>query len=592
MTAEDAEDAEERRVPIRVLGFTAWFHDSSACLLTDGDVTAFAEEERFSRRKHTPEYPQRAIEYCLAEGGGLSLDDVDAVVFYFRPRRLILQSLRHVVRHLPGSLNLFRRNTTVVPVRERYRNLLRMKSILRERHGARGDFKLVTLPHYQTHQGAAFLCSPFEDSAIITMDVAVDGTTQTIARGRGNRIETILSHSLPHGWGMLYSLFTQLVGFQYYDEYKVMGMAAYGEPRFADFIEERLYRLDDGTGRFELNLDYFAFHHHGMRRIWSDRLLAEIGPARDPAAPISQRDYDLAASVQLATERFGLRMARLARRLTGSENLCLAGGVIQNVLMNQRIAASGIFERVFLQPLASDAGCSLGGALFYYNCIFGKPRACVLRHLYWGPEYNGECEEVLRQNGLKYRRLENPAPEIARAIASGAIVGYFGGRMEAGPRALGARSILADPRRADMKDILNRRVKHREHFRPFAPSCLEERLGDVFEPVRGCESMRYMISTATVRPEMRSRVPTITHNDGTARPQAVSRETNRPFWEVIHEFYKLTGVPLVVNTSFNDNEPIVCTPQHAIDCFKKTRIDLLVLGDCLAYREENEAGAP
>jgi carbamoyltransferase len=571
---------------MNVLGFSAWFHDSAACLIRDGQLLAFAEEERFSRRKHTPEFPRQSIEYCL-EAGGLALDDVDAVVFYLDPRTMLVNNLKYLWSQFPRSLNLFRKGTTVVPVGERYSNLLRIKSVLRAQHGGKGDFTLVTLPHYRTHQGAAFLCSPFEDAAIITMDVAVDGTTQTIAMGQGNRIEDCLTHHLPHGWGMLYSLFTQHVGFKYYDEYKVMGMSAYGTPTHVDFIEDRLYRLDDATGAFTLNLDYFAFQHYGMRRIWSDRLLEELGPARDPSRPLEQRDYDLAASAQQATERFGIRMARLAKRLTGADNLTMAGGVVQNVLMNHAIAASGVFARTFFQPLASDVGCPLGAALYHYHCNLGQPRAFEMRHLYWGPSYAADYEAALVRNGLRFRRVEHPAPQIARAIADGAVVGFVCGRMEAGPRALGARSIIADARRADMKDTLNLRVKHREHFRPFAPSCLEERLADVFEPLAGCESTGYMIVTATVRESMRAKVPAITHHDGTARPQAVSRASNPLYWDTIREFEKLTGIPLVINTSFNDNEPIVCTPQDAINCFLRTQIDLLVLENYLVFRDEN-----
>lgn len=572
----------------KILGFSAWFHDSSACLFVNGELIAFAEEERFSRKKHSPEYPVNAIDYCLQAGGGLTLDDLDVVVFYFDPALMIMNNLKYLARFFPKSLNLFRKNTTVVPVSERYSNLLNIKSTLCKQHGARGDFKLVTLPHYLTHQGAAFLCSPLEESAILTMDVAVDGTTQTIAHGQGNKIKTLLKHSLPHGWGMLYSLFTQYVGFKYYDEYKVMGMAAYGQPKHVDFIEEKLYKLDDESGKFELNLDYFSFQYYGMRKIWDDRLIRELGPARDPSRPLEQRDYDMAASAQLATERFGIRMAKIAKRLTGSDNLCMAGGVVQNVLMNQKIAESGIFKKVYIQPLASDVGCSLGGALYYHHCIQKQPRKFVLDHLYWGPEYRHEYEKVLKDNGLKYKYVGIPAYEIAKTIADGGVVGFFCGRMEAGPRALGGRSILADPRRHDMKDILNSRVKHREHFRPFAPACLEERLEEVFEVVPANMSYGYMVTTANVREEMREKLPTITHNDGTARPQAVRRETNPLYWDVINEFYKLTGVPVVINTSFNDNEPIVCTPQDAINCFLRTNIDLLAFENYLVYPAENK----
>jgi carbamoyltransferase len=267
----------------------------------------------------------------------------------------------------------------------------------------------------------------------------------------------------------------------------------------------------------------------------------------------------------------------------------MAGGVVQNVLMNQRIIESGVFRQVFAQPLASDVGCSLGAALYHYHCTLNQPRRFVMEHLYYGPEYRAEYKAALQTNGLKYRRLDDPSPAVARAIADGAVVGFFCGRMEAGPRALGGRSILADPRRHDMKDTLNLRVKHREHFRPFAPSCLEEHLSEVFEVSSASRSYGYMITTASVRPEMRNKVPTITHNDGTARPQSVSRASNPLYWNVINEFRELTGIPLVVNTSFNDNEPIVCTPQDAINCFLRTHMDLLVLENYLVYREDNEA---
>lgn len=548
---------------------------------------AFAEEERFSRRKHTPEFPKAAIDFCLKTAGGISLDEIDTVVFYLNPRLLVRKNIEHVVRFFPKSLNLFSKGTTVVPVEERYRELFKIRDTLCKQFNAKGNFKLVELPHYLTHQGAAFLCSPFDDAAVVTMDVAVDGTTQTIGHGTGSKIKTVLKHSLPHGWGMLYSLFTQYVGFKYYDEYKVMGMAAYGEPKYVDFIEEKLYRFDDASGEFSLNLDYFAFQHYGMRRIWDDRFLRDLGPARDPSKELTQRDYDMAASAQLATERFGIKMAQAAKRLTGSDNLCLAGGVVQNVLMNQKIVESGIFKQVFVQPLASDVGCSLGGALYHYHCTQKQARKFEMKHLYYGPEYRSEYEESLKRNGLIYQKLDEPAPAIAKAMADGAVVGFFCGRMEAGPRALGGRSIIADPRRQEMKDRLNLLVKHREHFRPFAPSCLEEHVSEVFETVAGCPSYKYMVVTTPVRPEWRDRLPTITHNDGTARVQAVNRESNPLYWNVINEFRKLTGVPLVVNTSFNDNEPIVCTPQDAINCFQRTQIDLLVLENFVVYRSEN-----
>lgn len=573
----------------KILGYSAWFHDSSACLVVDGNVVAFAEEERFTRKKHTPDFPKHAIAYCLEAGGMLNLDDIDKVVFYMNTKVLLQNNFLHVARFFPRSLNLFKPGTTVVPLGERYNSLFRKKEILKSTFGARGDFEHAELPHFMTHQGVAFLVSPFKDAAILTMDVAVDGITQVIAQGTGNKIHTKLRHRLPHGWGMLYSLFTQYVGFKYYDEYKVMGMAAYGKPHYVDFIEDKLYTFDEDSGAFELNLGYFTFQYEGMRKIWSDRFIKELGPARDPANELMQRDYDLAASVQLATERFAIKMAKLAKRLTGSKNLCMAGGVAQNVLMNQKIIESGIFDQVFVQPLASDVGCSMGAALYQHHCIDNQPRKYVMDHVLLGPDYASEYEATIKRNNLNYKVLDNPAPDVAKAISEGNVIGFFNGRMEAGPRALGARSILADARDPKMKDILNLRVKHREHFRPFAPSCLEEHVDEVFDVVANCPSYAYMVVTTKVRKEWQDRLPAITHDDGTARVQTVSRKTNPLYWEIINEFRKITGVPLVVNTSFNDNEPIVCTPQDAVNCFLRTNIDLLVMGNYLVYRSDNTA---
>lgn len=574
---------------MRILGLTAWFHDSSACLVEDGRIVAFAEEERFSRVKHSAAYPSSAVDYCLRQAG-IDGSGLNVLVFYLNPLRTARANFAYLLKRFPLSLNLLRPGATLVPMSHRYAQMFNLEQTLTPflpKGAARPT--VVALDHFRTHQASAFLCSPFPEAAILTMDMAIDGTTQTIAHGRGSGIRQVLQHRLPHGWAMLYTALTRYLGFQFFDEYKVMGMAAYGQPSSLGFIERELYRLDDETGAFELNLRYFSFQHHALRRLWSHRLVSALGPPRDSARPLEQRDYDLAASVQVATERFGVRMARLARKLTGSDALTLSGGVAQNVLMNQRIAESGIFKEIFVQPLAGDAGCALGGALYHYHVTLGKPRGGSLEHLYLGPSFESQYEAVLSRNHLQFHRDPSAAATIARALADGLIVGFFSGRMEAGPRALGGRSILADPRRADTKDVLNRRVKHREHFRPFAPSVLEEFYDAVFEPLPAAGSLPFMITTANVRADMRDKVPAITHQDGTARPQVVSRRHHPRYWAVIEEFRKLTGIPLVVNTSFNDNEPIVCTPQDAVDCFLRTEIDLLAFDDYLVFRRENRA---
>jgi len=570
---------------MRILGITSWFHDSSAALLDDGEIVSYVEEERFNREKHTPAYPMNSIDWVLS-ANHLCLDQIDEIVFYLKPSQYLRTGLKAVASYFPHSLALLRRDAATVPPVKRLWLMNRLKAILCRRHHARGNFNVVFLDHYQTHQGSAFYPSGFDDAAILTMDFAVDGTTEVIAHGRDRNITDKLKHRVPNGFALVYAAVTHILGFKWYDEYKVMGMAAFGEPRYLNQVRQ-LYHLDPSTGELALHLDYFRFQTAGRSRLYSSNMTTLLGEARDPAAPITQREYDLAASLQAATIEYGLAIARIARDLTGSRNLCMAGGVAQNCLLNQAICASGMFDNVFIQPLAGDVGGSLGGALYRYHQIHGHPRKYVMRHLYLGPEYTASVPETAARFNLKERRSQCWFADVARAIADGLVVGYVDGRMEAGPRALGARSILADPRRADMKDILNSRVKHREHFRPFAPSVLAENVDEVFEPLPACRSLEYMITTMSVRPAWKSRIPAITHKDGTARVQAVHRDLSPNYHRLISHFCELTGVPLVINTSFNDNEPIVCTLDDAIRCFLRTRIDLLVLGERLYFRSDN-----
>ncbi|HYM07200.1 MAG TPA: carbamoyltransferase C-terminal domain-containing protein [Terriglobales bacterium] len=572
---------------MKILGLASWFHDSSAALLLDGELVSYAEEERFNREKHTNAYPMRATEWVLASNQ-LTLDDLNEVVFYVNPARYLWTGLKALAAHFPASLSLARRNAATMPVLERMWHIGRLKPFMCRSHNAKGRFDLIFLDHYRTHQGSAFYASGFDDAAILTMDFAVDGTTEVIAHGRDCTITDKAKHRLPHGFAIIYAAMTHVLGFKWYDEYKVMGMAAFGEPTYLKQVNQ-LYAHDPATGKLELNLDFFEFHKAGRSKLLSEKMNGLFGPPRDPAAPVTQREYDLAASLQAATNQYGLAMAALARKLTGSRNLCLAGGVAQNCLMNQAICESGLFENVFIQPLAGDVGGSMGGALYRYHAVHGRPRKYVMRHLYLGPDYVSSIPECAQKFRLQERPSADWRAEVGRAICDGLIVGYFDGRMEAGPRALGARSILADARRSDMKDILNSRVKHREHFRPFAPSILAEEVNAVFELLPACRSLDYMITTMSVRPEWKSRVPAITHNDGTARVQAVHRDHSPNFHSIISHYQALTGVPLVINTSFNDNEPIVCTPDDAIRCFMRTRIDLLVLGGHLYYRADNLA---
>ena len=583
--SRSAPKAFTRFLSVNILGIASWFHDSSAALLLDGELTSYVEEERFNREKHTNAYPMQSIDWVLSSNN-LTLDDMDEVVFYVNPSKYLWTGIKSAAASFPYSISLLRRGSATLPPFERLWRMARLKPFMCRSHRARGRFNLVFLDHYRTHQASAFYASGFDEAAVLTMDFAVDGTTEVIAHGTDRAITDKLKHRLPHGFAILYAAVTHMLGFRWYDEFKVMGMAAFGEPRYLGQIN-RLYRYDPSTGEMVWDLDFFEFQKAGRSKLFSKKMAGLFGPARNPASPITQREYDLAASLQAATTQYGLAMASLAKRLTGSRNLCMAGGVAQNCLMNQAICESDLFDNVFIQPLAGDVGGSVGGALYRYHAVHGQPRKYVTRHLYLGPDYGSSVSASAARFGLKERPSADWPRDVARAISEGLIVGCFDGRMEAGPRALGARSILADARRADMKDILNSRVKHREHFRPFAPSILAEEVNTVFEPLPACRSLDYMITTMSVRPEWKQRVPAITHNDGTARAQAVRREHAPNFHRIISYFHDLTGVPLVVNTSFNDNEPIVCTPDDAIRCFLRTRIDLLALSGRLYYRADN-----
>jgi carbamoyltransferase len=420
---------------MKILGFTSMYHDSSACLLVDGHITGYAEEERFNRKKHTADHPWHAIEWIL-ESQGLRLDDVDDVVYYLNPWSYLRTGIKAALANFPKSLALGRREAATLWPVERVLRLARLKSELRQLHKAHGDFNLVCLDHYRTHQASAFFASEFDDAAIVTMDFAVDGTTEVVAHGRGNQISDRVTHRVPNGFALVYATMTHMLGFKWYDEYKVMGMAAYGEPRYLDKIEQ-LYRLHPETGTLELDFKYFDFQNYGMSRLYSARMKELFWEPRKPDAPITQREYDLAASLQAATNRYGIAMASLAKRLTGSRSLCMAGGVAQNCLMNQAICESGIFDNVFLQPLAGDVGGSIGGALYQYHHVHGRPRLYAMHHLYLGPAYRAEAAAAAAAAGLRARPSQDWHDDVAKAIADGLVVGYFDGRMEAGPPALG-----------------------------------------------------------------------------------------------------------------------------------------------------------
>jgi carbamoyltransferase len=595
-----------------ILGLSAYYHDSAAALLVDGRLVAAAQEERFTRVKHDDRFPRQAVDYCLAEAG-LGPEDLDHVVFYEKP---FLKFERLLETHLavaPAGLRSF---LLAMPlwVHDKLRLPARMGEGLAHRYARR----FVFLEHHESHAASAFFPSPFDEAAILTLDGVGEWATACLGHGRGNRIE--LSHEMrfPHSLGLLYSAFTYFCGFKVNSgEYKLMGLAPFGEPRHQELILDKLMDLrEDGSFRLDLTyFDYCAGLRMTSRKF--ERLFG--GPPRRPEAPLTQRECDLAASIQKVTELVMLRMATNLHRLTGSKNLCLAGGVALNCVGNGRILRESPFEKVWIQPASGDAGGSLGAAMFVWHQLLENERRPETpdgqRASLLGPSCtDGEIERLLTEKRAVYRRIEGRgalASEVARLIAAGKVVGWVQGRMEFGPRALGARSILGDARNPQMQSVMNLKVKHRESFRPFAPVVLQDSAHQYFDLKEGEESP-YMLIVAPVREdkllvrgmrapagagldrirEARSIVPAITHVDNSARIQTVDRARNPRLAGLLEAFASLTGCPLVINTSFNvRGEPIVCTAADAYRCFMATDIDALAIGDYLLLKSEQPEGA-
>lgn len=555
---------------MHILGLTAHMHDSAACLLSEGRVAAFAEEERFTRRKHTGEFPAEALRWCLSEGG-VDLDAVEHAAFFWRPWLGLGRRAAQFVAGLPRSL-------AQNPSRARILGeMLAVRGRLRREWGYRNAFHYV--PHHDAHLCNAYYPSPFDSAAILSLDGNGEICTARFASGEGTRLRRIKDIHYPHSLGLLYLCVTEYLGFrENCDEGKVMGLAGHGRPRHLDFFRE-VCRLEP-EGGIRLDMSYFDVHLDKKRYV-TERFVAALGPRRLPGAPVEERHADIAASLQARTEEAALHMARHLRQVTGSRRLCLSGGVALNSVMNGRLLREGVFEEVFIQPASGDAGCAPGAALYVHHVVLGRRERAPMENAFVGPAFDeGAARRALEEAGLEYERPPDLARRCARELAEGRILGWFQGRMEAGPRALGHRSILADPRRADMKDTLNHRVKHREGFRPFAPSVLAERCGEWFDCAHPSP---YMLLVYNVLPEKRRLVPAITHVDGTARVQTLTARENPLFHELVREFEALTGVPMVLNTSFNGpGEPIVCTPADAVRCFRETGMDLLAMGPFLA----------
>ncbi len=592
---------------MKILGMSCFYHDSAACILSDGDLLAAAQEERFSRKKHDPRFPVNAIKYCLEEGG-ITVNDLDFVVFYDKPfltfERLLMSYLTVAPRGLRSwleSMPLWLGQKLHIP------------DLIKKETGYEGV--VLFTEHHEAHAASAFYPSPFNEAAILTIDGVGEWASASYGFGKGKDISLLKELHFPDSVGLLYSAFTYFTGFRVNSgEYKLMGLAPYGRPVYRDIILNELINLKE-DGSIRLNLTYFDFLG-GLRM--TNRRFAKLfgGPPRKPETEITQREMDMAASIQSVTEEIVLKMARHVYNETQMKNLCMAGGVALNCVANGRILREGPFENIWIQPAAGDAGGALGAALSVWYRYLDNERIVAgdvdnQRGSYLGPSFsNRSIRDFLDKHRYAYRQLDKGerAKVIAEQIAAGKVVGYMAGRMEFGPRALGARSILGDPRSEDIQSVMNLKIKYRESFRPFAPSVLEEKASKYFEIDR---SSPYMLLVAGVREERRlpqvlkdgmgimdrlkvkrSDIPAVTHLDYSARLQTVNQKYKPDYYEVISEFEKLTGCAVIVNTSFNvRGEPIICSPEDAYRCFMRTEMDVLVMEDFILLKEEQARGA-
>jgi carbamoyltransferase len=594
-----------------ILGISAYYHDSAACLVRDGDIVAAAQEERFSRRKHDPHFPVNAARYCLAEAG-LRLSDLSYVAFYDKPLVKFERLIKTYMAFAPRGIHSF---ALAMPVW--LKEKLYLKNLLEtELMNLSGTQRTAIPPllfgeHHESHAASSFFPSPFESAVVLCADGVGEWATTSAWMGERNKLQPLWEIRFPHSLGMLYSAFTHFTGFRVNSgEYKVMGLAPYGRPTYVRTIYDHLIDLkSDGT--FRLNMDYF---NYCTGLTMTNERFSELfdGPGRRPESPLSQREMDLARSVQDVTEEVMLRLARTLHRETGAENLCLAGGVALNCVANGRILREGPYRGIWIQPAAGDAGGALGVALSVWHQFEQGPRAPngsrdAMKGSFLGPAYsNDHIEHFLRSRKAPYFRLPDPEliDRVVRELVSEKVVGWLSGRMEFGPRALGSRSILGDPRSPRMQSVMNLKIKYRESFRPFAPAVLAERVGSYFELDTPSP---YMLLVAPVRKELRcstdsdqqdlrgiellkvrrSTIPAVTHIDYSARVQTVHADTNSRFYRLIEAFQARTGCAMLVNTSFNvRGEPLVCTPEDAYRCFMRTEMDVLVLVNCILHKAQ------
>lgn len=574
-----------------ILGLNAYHADSSAAIFRDGKMIAATEEERFRRVKHWAGFPSMAIEFCLREAG-IRLSQVDHIAIGRDPYAKLGKKLLYLARNPGGGWKA---------VADRLQNAKKVSSLEAEFAAIDKTVDLRALrkkihqvEHHRSHLASAFFASPFEEAALLSIDGSGDFTTTMVATGKGNKITVLDSVDFPHSVGLFYTAFTQLLGFPHYgDEYKVMGLAPYGRPEYVDKLRDVLVFLPNGL--FRLNLNYFRSGKSGIisygedhvpmvAPLYSAYMTGKFGPVRQKEEPLTQYHKDLAASVQRITEELLFHILGHLRKETSLDNLCIAGGVAQNSVANGKFTRHTPFKNVYIPSAGHDAGISMGAALYVYNQELGQPRGEAIWSAYTGSRFsNEEIEQVLQARNISYRRYadEELYEKVADRLIGGGVIGWFNGRAEFGPRALGARSILADPRRHDAKDLLNSKIKRRESFRPFAPSILMEYVAEYFEV---SDAVPFMEKVFPIREEKRAAIPAVTHADGTGRLQSVDSAVSPRYYKLIETFRKKTGVPILLNTSFNENEPIVNSPEQALECFLRTNMDMLVLENCLITR--------
>lgn len=573
-----------------ILGINAYHADSSAAIFVNGTMVAAIEEERFRRVKHWAGFPSLAVEFCLKEAG-VTIEQVDHIAIGRDPKAKFFKKAKFLLKNLSGSIGV---------IKDRLANSRKVASLEEEFHlltGANKEKikqKIHQVEHHRSHLASAFFASPFDEAALLSIDGSGDFTTTMIGIGRGNNIEVLDSIDFPHSIGIFYTAFTQLLGFPHYgDEYKVMGLAPYGEAKYVDKLKQVVHLTEDGL--FKLDLSYFQSATKGVisygndhipvvAPLYSDKMVAEFGEPRMKDEVLSQYHKDLGASVQRMTEEVVFHILNHLQKRTGLYNVCIAGGVAQNSVANGKISRNTTFKHIYIPSAGHDAGISMGAALYVQHQVLKLPRQPAIWSAYTGSRFcNDEIEALLKKKNITYRKLEDKElyEVVSNRLINSGVVGWFSGRAEFGPRALGGRSILADPRRNDAKELLNSKIKRRESFRPFAPSILKEYVDEYFEVN---DVVPFMEKVFPIRPSKYAEIPAVTHVDGTGRLQSVDKEVSPRYHALISAFREKTGVPILLNTSFNENEPIVNSPEEALDCFLRTSMDMLVMENIVVER--------